>query len=182
MQSNKKNMKWEILGLVAFFSGVIIANYLAIYMKEEMVAVFLYYEKRFLYLNTCFLELLLYIMCRRAPSFLFLYLAVIRWKKKGILPCFLFLLMMSGSFLMTCSMIVHGIKGVILTLGIGFPQWGFYLFGFYLAEWEQREGDDFAPLKVRVKRSGMILLLILLGFVSEAGVNPYIVKGLLQIF
>ena len=166
--------KEKIIYLTAFLAGVVGTNIL-----ESKSWIQVGYLHRYQLLQLSYSELqyeryLIELLAQRLKLLILLWLLGKVIPSRQICCVFgIFFFLCLGSIL-TCMLLANGLFGLLLFIGMLFPQWIFYICAFMwwkvLTEHSYIKNDK----KKKSFSALLLVLLVIVGCMTEAYINPYI--------
>lgn len=175
----------EIIFLICFFLGIIAANLYGRGKLEQYGIINSYFIQQLKYVSVSKSDFLVYIISIRLPGMLLLLVLGMTSLYKAVHGVFLSWAGFSLGFLCVAAISNLGIAAVLLLLGFLFPHCLFYGASYLMTvrmQWKYHE----AYTKRRIVEWGVlwsiILLLLLIGMITEAYINPLFYPALLKKF
>lgn len=168
----------------SFFLGIVWANLLGSNSKNRFFMLNEYYFQQLKYAKIDCGGLLVYLLENRIP-FLILFL-LLSFTVAGILVQILFTGYFGASFGFLCVIAItnFGWRGIVYMGGFLFPHYIFYVLFYFLFLKIFQKKKEGIPMEQReiAASTGILVLLFVLGLLSESYVNPVFLKKLIQIF
>lgn len=184
--------KAEIVYFAAFFFGILLANLLGVEQLKQYGILNEYFLNQLLYASVNQNDLLFYIAENR--GLIFLLLLTFGVTKFGIPVHFIFIVWNGFSFgIAMVSVIVNfGFKGILILCAFLLPQYLFYIplyfmLFFFSNHWMNVNRKDkhmqqmFTKTVWAIFFFGVMILLFVIGIMTESYMNPYIIKKIIKI-
>lgn len=184
--------KAELVYFAAFLIGILLANLLGAEQLKQYGVFNEYFLKQFLYASVNYNDFLFYVAENRGMIFLLLLLfGVTRF---GMPVHFLYIIWNGFSFgIAMVSVIVNfGVKGILVLCAFLLPQYLFYIplyfmlffFSFHCSEAMKNDRHTrqlFSKVIWAVFFFGSMVILFIIGIMTESHINPYLIKKIIKI-
>lgn len=178
MQKKFKQILWLFCGL-GFVFGIVYEN--VTYANQQSQNTFFQEDSLLQVLEKTIVsgEYFFYVLRMRLQMLLpVCIIGLVKWKKIFVNIFLVWTGFLFGAFLAN-AIIWQGVLGIILCITMLLPHMLFYVFGYYIILWNFYK---YPEQRWNVRKIVVCCVCFLIGIVVETYVNPWFVKGVLNLF